>query len=381
MKILMLSMFSPHFVNWAEQLKASGHEVHWLDVYDSNIKVEKINFIQQIRGWRYKYNYPGRYFLKSKAPGLTNYVNKINERNLESFFELKLLEIKPDVVHSFVMFVACYPVYKVMKKYPRIKWIYSSWGSDMYFVLNSEKFLTQAEKVLPNIDYMFTDCSRDYDIAMKCGFKGDFLGVFPGGGGFDLKKIKKYRTTLKDRKTILIKGYQGDLGRCIPILRALETLKEEFGNYNIVVFAAASEVIEFVKYCTLSNWPNLEVFSKLPNEKVLELMGRSKVYIGNSISDGIPNTLLEAIVCGAFPIQSNPGGASAEIIQDGFNGILINNAEDISEIRKHLKRIASEKVDILKGVEYNSKEITPNLDRELVKIQVLNKYQLVESQL
>lgn len=63
-------------------------------------------------------------------------------------------------------------------------------------------------------------------------------------------------------------------------------------------------------------------------------MGQSIVYIGNNISDGIPNTVLEAMIMGAFPIQSNPGGATAEIIEEGNNGFLIHNPEDIEEIKK-----------------------------------------------
>lgn len=67
MKILMVSIFAPHFFNWTEQLKGSGHEIYWLDVFDSNTEVEKIDFAQQITGWRYKWDFPGRYFLKKKS--------------------------------------------------------------------------------------------------------------------------------------------------------------------------------------------------------------------------------------------------------------------------------------------------------------------------
>jgi glycosyltransferase involved in cell wall biosynthesis len=63
-------------------------------------------------------------------------------------------------------------------------------------------------------------------------------------------------------------------------------------------------------------------------------MGESLIYIGNSISDGMPNTLLEALTMGAFPIQSNPGGVTEEIIENGKNGFLINNPESILEIEK-----------------------------------------------
>ena len=377
----MLSIFSPHFFNWTQQLENSGHEIYWLDVYDSNTKVEKIDFVQQIIGWRYNWDYPGRYFFKRKAPGLTKIMNRVNERKLEEVFEVKLREIQPDVVHSFVMFIACYPILKVMKKYPGIKWVYSSWGSDMYFLLNSEKHLKQAEVVLPEIDYMFTDCERDHSIAREHGFEGEFLGAFPGGGGFDLIKIERYRRPLNERKIILIKGYQGELGRCIQVLQALEGLEKEFKNYKIVVFGGAPEVMEYVSQTTIADWENFKIYSKLSHQRVLELMGEALIYIGNSISDGMPNTLLEAIISGVFPIQSNPGGASSEIIKDGFNGLLISDAENVHEIRELLNRAISEEMDIFKGISYNLQEITPRLERELIKAEVLQKYRFIENQI
>lgn len=377
----MLSMFAPHFFNWTAQLKASGHEIYWLDVYDSNTKVEKIDFVQQIRGWRYNWDHPGRYSLKSKAPGLTKILNKLNERKLEEVFEDKLREIQPDVVHSFVMFISCYPILKVMKKYPDIKWVYSSWGSDMYFLLNSAKHLNQAEEVLPEIDFLFTDCDRDHRIAREHGFDGEFLGTFPGGGGFDLKKIERYRRPLNERKIILIKGYQGELGRCIQVLQALEGLEEKLKKYQIVVFGTSPEVTDHVSKSQLKNWKNLKLYSKLTHQRVLELMGESLVYIGNSVSDGMPNTLLEAIILGVFPIQSNPGGASGEIIEDGFNGLLIGDAENVLEIQRLIKKSVSEEIDIFKGISYNLQEITPRLEREFIKSEVLKKYRIIENQI
>jgi hypothetical protein len=40
---------------------------------------------------------------------------------------------------------------------------------------------------------------------------------------------------------------------------------------------------------------------------------QSVLHIGNSISDGMPNALLEAMGMGAFSIQSNPGKVSEEV--------------------------------------------------------------------
>ena len=381
MKILMVSIFAPHFFNWTEQLKDSGHEVYWLDVFDSNTYVEKIDFVKQIIGWRYKWDYPGRYFLKRASPTLTDLINLFNERNLQKTLSSVIEEIKPDVVHSFVMYLSTAPILEVMRQNPDLKWIYSSWGSDLYFYRKRQKELGEMEQTFPELDYMFADCLRDHKIALQHGFSGEFLGVFPGGGGFDFNLTDEFIQPVGSRNVILVKGYQGLHGRCIPVLNALWKIREVLKDYKIIVFGAGEEVKEHVLESQLTEWELLEVYGVLDHSRVMELMGEAFLYIGNSLSDGTPNTLLEAIIMGAFPVQSNPGGATAELIQDGKNGFLIANPEAEDEIAELLQKVLSQKTIIIEGVNYNLQEIKPNLEKEEVKEKVLDKYRFVEENL
>lgn len=381
MKILMVSIFAPHFFNWTQQLEDSGHEVYWLDVFDSKTRVKKIDFVHQITGWRYKADYPGRYFVKNKLPGLNAVINRFNERSLEEIFEQKLAEIMPDVVHSFVMHLSCFPIYGVMKRNPQIKWVYSSWGSDLYYYQDKKEESEKMKQILPTVDYLFTDCVRDYLIAASLGFQGKFLGVFPGGGGFGLKETDSLIKLGAERNTILIKGYQGKHGRCISVLQALMGLHQELRRYRIVIFGAHQEVQKFVAKSELQCWKNLDVKGKIPRAKVIELMGQTLVYIGNSLSDGMPNTMLEAMIMGAFPIQSNPGGATAEVIEHGKNGCLIENPEDSEEIKSHILKALQNRGNMEQAIHYNLETIKPTLEREFIRKQVLEKYNQIEKEL
>ena len=115
------------------------------------------------------------------------------------------------------------------------------------------------------------------------------------------------------------------------VVKALEEIQSELEDYNIVIFGAHPEVIDYINRNKLP----FTTYNRhgLKHLELLELMGRTLIYIGNSISDGMPNTLLEAIVMGAFPIQSNPGGVTQEIINDEENGLLIKNPESVEEIK------------------------------------------------
>lgn len=382
MKILMVSMFSSHFFNWTRQLKNAGHEVYWFDVFDSNTRVQKIDFVHQITGWRYKYDYPGRHFIKSKLPFLYKFLKPISERELADVFERELLKIEPDVVQSFALQPAAFPILEVMKKYPDIKWILSAWGNDLFYRQQTgKKDLDKIHKTLPEIDFLFTDCKRDMGVARNLGFKGIEMGVFPGGGGYDLDYYSKFRRYFSERNIILIKGYESHLGRCNKILESILKLKALLEGYEIVIFGANQKVLAYVKEHNLDKWNNFKCFQKIPNEEVLKYMGRSMLYIGNSISDGMPNTLLEAVVMSVFPIQSNPGGATEEIITHGRNGLLINDPENSAEIGDLIQQAINSPSMLKLSIEYNDQYTRPTLDRKSVREKVLAKYEEIKDNL
>ena len=158
-------------------------------------------------------------------------------------------------------------------------------------------------------------------------------------------------------------------------------MRSELSEFEIIVFGAESQVVDYVEVSNLFNWINFSLFENIGRVEVLKLMKRSKVYIGNSISDGMPNTLLEAIISGAFPIQSNPGGASAEIIENGLNGLCIEDPLDQQEIKALLIRSLKDKELLDKAFNHNLKLISPKLEREYIKARVLEKYEQVENDL
>ena len=372
MKILMVSMPSLHFFRWTEQLKDAGHEIYWFDVTDGGAKAERISWVHQIVGWKLKWKYPGRYFIKNKLPKVYALLQQFNENNIAKIFEQKLLEIQPDVVHSFALYVSCSPILSVMQKHPTIKWCYSSWGSDLFYFQNQSIYLKDIKAVLPRINYLFSDCYRDFEIAKKYGFDGKFLGVFPGGGGFSLDEMENYSMPFEDRNTILIKGFQGRSGKALVVLNAISQLEKELEKYKIVIFGADKEVLQYFHKSKLASWSTTSIFGKMTHLEVLKLMGSSLIYIGNSNSDGIPNTMLEAICMNVFPIQSNPGGVTQEIITHKKNGLLIEDCENVDEIIANIKWAITNDL-----ISYNSNEIRLTLDYNYIKEKVIKEYEYI----
>jgi len=376
MKILFVSMNSIHFRRWSDQLRGSGHELFWFDILDQGY-APSMDYITQITGWKKGFlRKRGRTFLKNKLPRLYNALVHKYDTPVDIAFAKALQEIQPDLVHSFALYVSCTPILPVMLENPHIKWAYCAWGSDLFYFKNVPAYLDDIKRVLLRVHYLFTDCERDYKIAADLGFTGTFLGVLPGGGGFNLAAFNAVKRPFNERKTIAVKGYQNRSGRALPVLQALESLAGHLVDYEVVVFGASVPAVYAFRE---SNIPRIRVLGEINHDALIALLGSSAMYIGNSNSDGMPNTLLEALCAGAFPIQSNPGGATAEIITQDLNGLLITDCEDVEHIATVILKALSDETLRENGVLHNTAHIMPSLARDLIKNLVNSAYSSIKS--
>lgn len=366
-------MPSIHVIRWIKNLKDTNHELYWFDILDKG-GLKTLNDVYQFTDWKKRKISPikGEYFLSKKMPyiyeNLIPYLKITPSQALEKIIK----EIHPDIIHSFEMQSCSYPILKTMKKYSDIKWLYSCWGSDIFYYQQFPSHLKKIKQVLQRIDFLHTDCQRDYVLAKQFGFIGKNVGIIPGGTGYKLKELEPYKIPILDRKIILVKGYEHHFGRGLNIIKALHSIQNHIQNFEVVVFGAHNKVIEYIQVNKL----NYNVFDRheLTHQELMELMGKSLLYIGNSISDGMPNTLLEAMIMGAFPIQSNPGNVTSEIIKNGLNGLLIENPESAIEIKEIILKAISQQNVLQEAFVKNQSIAVEKLDYSLNKGKVIKVY-------
>lgn len=383
MKILFVCQQYIHAARWIGQLKEAGHEIHVFDCLDREIHPELL-WTTYYTNWskRKLPNLKGEYFLEKKMPSVYSKIAPYLKVTASEKLEELIKEIKPDLVHSLEMQSQTYPLLKVRKKI-HFNWAYFSWGSDLYLYQNNASHQQKIKEVLSKVNYLFIDNSRDIKLAKSLDYKGETMPVFPGGGGYSLEEYKQYLKPVSERKLIIIKGYHHWAGRALSVLNALEILIETIKNYEIYVYSAHDLVIDKIDELNLKYNLNIKYSSRkneITHQALLEKFGSAKIAIGNSISDGIPNTLLEAIILGAFPIQSNPGGASEDYILDGKNGFLINNPENSEEISKIIYKALKDD-EMLEKAFLMNQQIAEQLEYKTIKTSVLKNYAKIESEL
>jgi glycosyltransferase involved in cell wall biosynthesis len=291
--------------------------------------------------------------------------------------------LKPDIVHSLEMQHGAYLTLagreRLNGSFP--PWMYSSWGSDIYYFGKQPEHEARIRSVLSACDYLMGDSQRDLNLAAEFGFKGETLGVYPSAGGFEIDQMRKFRKPgpVSARKIIALKGRQELLGgRALVALQAVHLCADVLGEYEIVIYMPQGDsiVTYAAQYISFVTGLNIRVLPEhRPHEEILTMMGNARIAIGLGVTDGTPPAMLEAMVMGAFPIQSD-SAATEGYIEDGINGLLVP-AEDADVIAAAIRKAVSDDEMVNQAGEKNAQLTRERLDESVIKPRVIAAYQMV----
>ena len=108
-------------------------------------------------------------------------------------------------------------------------------------------------------------------------------------------------------------------------MHILQILKNNFRYPIKISIVGRNEDLPVFLEQANKNGIKVEVYEKVSDENLVDLLNRSKALILTSISDseGFGRVVLEAVFCGAVPIVSKFAG-SAEVVLEHQCGVLIN---------------------------------------------------------
>jgi hypothetical protein len=296
-----------------------------------------------------------------------------------------ITSLKPDIVHVLEMQASGYLMLEAKSLlngsgFPTC--IYSCWGNDLYFFGKQAEHATRIRSFLSDCDYYIADCERDVPLAYDFGFRGETLGVFTTAGGYDLQAMRRYRQPGASslRKVIAFKGHQTIRGaNALAALQALHLCKDVLKGIELTVFNASDEIREAMRAASeIEGLLVTEVKPRCTHEEILALMGRARIGIGVSSSDGTPNAMLEAMVLGAFPIQSDTV-STAEWITHGVNGYLVP-PDDPKSIAEAIRSALIEDAFVDRAAGLNDKIVDERLDLNRIRPQVIELYKKVIAQ-
>lgn len=135
----------------------------------------------------------------------------------------------------------------------------------------------------------------------------------------NLRTFEKIKT--KEYKYQYI--YVGRMVRDKGAFELLEAFKLT-GCIKDVVLVGDGQDLDILK----KQYPDARFTGRVTPEKVLVFLSVSKYFISNSVIEGLPYTLIEAMAYGVVPIVSNVEGHK-DLVIDGKNGFLYNEPIDL----------------------------------------------------
>lgn len=387
MRILFVAFpNSVHTARWISQLTDLGWDIHLAP--SSNYPLHP--FLQgnvTFHGWGVQVNWLRRlvvnFLRKWPHPRGSGHARRLMERIDSGMSPRRLAatirKVKPDVVHSLEIQHAAYLTLHARQLIgePFPTWIVSNWGSDIYLFGRLARHRAQIRQVMTLCDVVFSECARDVHLAQAFGNNNADFPVVPAAGGFDLDKWLPLRQPgpTSDRRLIVLKGYQHWVGRALTGLRAIELCADVLQGYRVVLTLTSQDVPLAAELLTEKTGIPIEVSPFVDYEAIMRRYGAARVYMGLSISDGISQSLLEAMVMGAVPIQSCTACAN-EWIEDGKSGFIVP-PEDPHVIAAALRRAVTDDAFTEQAVAINDETVRRRLAYGHIKKQVVEMYATV----
>jgi len=229
-------------------------------------------------------------------------------------------------------------------------------------------------KLIPDLAYFFLNFFRrqrvfvlnsDMVVAVSNAVKGALLDetfipedrvkvIYNGANLYAAGQIE----TEKDIDVL----YVGLVSKTKGLDDLAKALSEKFFSETKTVIVGEGDFLQELKYLA----PGFEYLGRVEQDKVYELMRRSKIFVLPSRRwEGLPMTLIEAAFMGLPAVGSDMGGIP-EVIEDGKTG-LVYKAGNIPQLIQRLSKVLSDEdlqAELARNAQENAQEKF-SLDRML----------------
>jgi glycosyltransferase involved in cell wall biosynthesis len=240
-------------------------------------------------------------------------------------------QVKPDVVHA--LRIPFEGMLATAAQLP-IPLAVSIWGNDLTLhAARSHLMRSWTRRTLRRANGLVADARRDIRLAHLWGFQKERAwSVLPGGGGVDLVEIHRVldedspapAADIPDSAIAVInpRGFRPGSVRNDVFFQAIPMVVQHSPN---VVFLCAGmagqpEALEWVQRLKIEKYVRLLPY--MPQVDLWRYFSISQISTSISAHDGTPNSLLEAMAIGCFPVAGDIESLR-EWITPGVNGLLV----------------------------------------------------------
>ena len=238
-------------------------------------------------------------------------------RKLRAFIQ----EVKPDLVHALRV---PYEGMLAAEACTGVPLIVSIWGND--FTLHAPstplmKYYTR--QTMAKITALHADCERDIRLAHEWGLSAEKPTlVTAGNGGIRSDVFYPPQNPVKDPIIINPRGFRAYVNN-EAYFKAIPLVLERRSDAKFIFSSmeGKSQALQWMQELKIEHAVQLN--PQLSHLQMAETFRSAQIVVSPAIHDGTPNSLLEGIACGCFPIAGDLESIR-EWITHGQNGLLVN---------------------------------------------------------
>ena len=291
---------------------------------------------------------------------------------------------RPHIVHVFGIDPASYFFLETMNRLGHDKsafaWVVQTrGGSDLTLTRRDPEVSPRIRRVLQECDQIITDNVKNFEYLQELGLSVDKIAEIapvPGTGGMDIEAFADARKTPpSERNRIIVwpKAYDCPWSKALPVLEAIKEAWESIKPCEIYMLASEPEVRQWFYTLPMEIQSSCHVEKRIPRDGVLALMTQARVMLAPSLVDGIPNSMYEAMACGAFPIVS-PLETISTVVRNQENVLFARNMHP-GEIAEAIVRAMSDNRLIDEAGTKNMIVLKAHADRNAIARRVVNYYE------
>lgn len=384
---------NPHAQGFISLFANEGHEIHVASTYpvtaeELNVKsvtLYPFDFSAKVRAGEKSSGYTagdkGSALRRLKGTTLwrtlASFRNSLASKRVPALAEKlrqQIIELKPDIVHAFRLPYEGY-IAGLACEGLDVPLLISTWGND--FTLHADanpRLAAYTRRAMERADALHPDCTVDSFRAFAYGYDlRKPTAVMPGNGGLDLETFHPGAASddllaeygIKPGVPVITnaRGWRNYIRNDL-FWQAIPIILKQFPDAVFVAVAMKDHALAEAHAVKTGARKNIALLPPLPRDRMASLLASSDIFVSLGEHDGTPNSLLEAMACGSFPVALDIPSLR-ESVRTGLNGTLVRDSTAEAVAKAICDALGSPAA--LEQAKISNRELTDTLSRDCVK--------------
>lgn len=256
-------------------------------------------------------------------------------------FKKVIKDYKPDLIHAGWIqtsgFIAALSGFRPILLMP--------WGSDIfYYSRNNLRNRLISRFTISASDMITCDCFHEKELLMKIfGYPEKRIEVIPWDVDLERFKSRDNKDALKQsmgfgpyKILIMNRIFRKEYG-IENFLKILPFVVKDFSQLKVLLVGYGPQEEELKAIAKKEKINDFIIWTGYVNEdKMIDYLNLSDIYISTSLMDGSSSSLLEAMAC-KLPVVASDIFANREWVADGINGFIV----DVNDQKLFAEKIVS----------------------------------------